>query len=132
MIAITAMVLPGISGSTLLLIFGLYVPVIGAVKEFLHFNLSYLPVLVIFGLGVVTGIVAIIKIVKMCLERYRSQTIYAILGLMIGSLYAILMGPTTLDVPKAPVSFATFSIPFFLLGGVILAGLEFLKARLEK
>lgn len=51
---------------------------------------------------------------------------------MIGSLYAILMGPTTLDVPKAPVSFATFSIPFFLLGGVILAGLEFLKARLEK
>ena len=105
---------------------------IGAVKEFLHFNLSYLPVLVIFGLGVVTGIVAIIKIVKMCLERYRSQTIYAILGLMIGSLYAILMGPTTLDVPKAPVSFATFSIPFFLLGGVILAGLEFLKARLEK
>ena len=43
MIAITAMVLPGISGSTLLLIFGLYVPVIGAIKELLHFNFSYLP-----------------------------------------------------------------------------------------
>ena len=107
---------------------------IGAVKEFLHFNLSYLPVLVIFGLGVVTGIVAIIKIVKMCLERYRSQTIYAILGLMIGSLYAILMGPTTLDVPKAPCKLCHLQYPlaFLRLGGVILAGLEFLKARLEK
>ena len=131
MIAITAMVLPGISGSTLLLIFGLYVPIIGAVKEFLHMNMDYFPILMVFGLGVVTGIVGIIKIIKMCLERYRSQTIYTIIGLMTGSLYAITMGPTTLDVPRAPMSPSTFSILFFLLGGVILAGLEFLKARLD-
>lgn len=131
MIAITAMVLPGISGSTLLLIFGLYVPIIGAVKEFLHMNMDYFPILMVFGLGVVTGIVGIIKIIKMCLERYRSQTIYTIIGLMTGSLYAIIMGPTTLDVPRAPMSPSTFSILFFLLGGVILAGLELLKARLD-
>ena len=131
MIAITAMVLPGISGSTLLLIFGLYVPIIGAVKEFLHMNMDYFPILMVFGLGVVTGIVGIIKIIKMCLERYRSQTIYTIIGLMTGSLYAIPMGPPTLDVPRAPMSPSTFSILFFLLGGVILAGLEFLKARLD-
>ena len=131
MIAITAMVLPGISGSTLLLIFGLYVPIIGAVKEFLHMNMDYFPILMVFGLGVVTGIVGIIKIIKMCLERYRSQTIYTIIGLMTGSLYAITMGPTTLDVPRAPMSPSTFSILFFLLGGVILAGLELLKARLD-
>ena len=127
MIAITAMVLPGISGSTLLLIFGLYVPIIGAVKEFLHMNMDYFPILMVFGLGVVTGIVGIIKIIKMCLERFRSQTIYAIIGLMTGSLYAI-----TMDVPRAPMSPSTFSILFFILGGVILAGLEFLKARLDK
>lgn len=131
MIAITAMVLPGISGSTLLLIFGLYVPIIGAVKEFLHMNMDYFPILMVFGLGVVTGIVGIIKIIKMCLERYRSQTIYTIIGLMTGSLNAITMGPTTLDVPRAPMSPSTFSILFFLLGGVILAGLELLKARLD-
>jgi len=40
-IAITAMVLPGISGSTLLLIFGLYLPIVTAVKEFLHLNFAY-------------------------------------------------------------------------------------------
>ncbi len=55
MVAISAMVLPGISGSTMLLIFGLYVPVITAVKEVMHLNLSYFPVVVIFGLGVLTG-----------------------------------------------------------------------------
>lgn len=132
MIAITAMVLPGISGSTLLLIFGLYVPIIGAVKEFLHFNIAYFPILMVFGLGVITGIVGIIKIVKMCLERYRSQTIYTIIGLMTGSLYAITMGPTTLDVPREPMGLSTFSILFFILGGVVLAGLELLKKRLER
>lgn len=132
MIAITAMVLPGISGSTLLLIFGLYVPIIGAVKEFLHFNMAYFPILMVFGLGVITGIVGIIKIVKMCLERYRSQTIYTIIGLMTGSLYAITMGPTTLDVPREPMGLSTFSILFFVLGGVVLAGLELLKKRLER
>lgn len=132
MIAYTAMVLPGISGSTLLLIFGLYVPILGAVKELMHLNFSYFPILVVFGLGVIAGIVGIIKLIKMCLERYRSQTIYTIVGLMIGSLYAIVMGPTTLDVPQAPMGLKTFRILFFLLGGLILAGLEFLKARLEK
>lgn len=132
MVAITAMVLPGISGSTLLLIFGIYVPVIGAVKEFLHLNFDYFPILAVFGLGVITGIVGIIKIIKMCLERYRSQTIYAIIGLMAGSLYAITIGPTTLDIPREPMSVGTFSILFFVLGGLILAGLELLKARLEK
>ena len=132
MVAITAMVLPGISGSTLLLIFGIYVPIIGAVKELLHMNLNYVPILLVFGMGVITVIVGIIKTIKMCLERYRSQTIYAILGLMIGSLYAITKGPTTLDVPMEPLGLQTFSILFFLLGGLILAGLEVLKTRLEK
>ena len=132
MVAITAMVLPGISGSTLLLIFGIYVPIIGAVKELLHMTLNYVPILLVFGMGVITGIVGIIKTIKMCLERYRSQTIYAILGLMIGSLYAITKGPTTLDVPMEPLGLQTFSILFFLLGGLILAGLEVLKTRLEK
>lgn len=132
MVAITAMVLPGISGSTLLLIFGIYVPIIGAVREFLHMNFNYLPILIIFGLGVITGIVGIIKLIKMCLDKYRSQTIYTIIGLMIGSLYAITRGPATLDIPKSPMDLTTFHFLFFLMGGVILAGLELLKTRLEK
>lgn len=132
MFAITAMVLPGISGSTLLLIFGLYVPIITAVKELLHLHFEYLPMLFVFGVGVIVGIVLIIKFVKLCLEKFRAQTVYFIFGLMIGSIYAIIMGPTTLDEPKPMMDFSTFSILPFILGGVIVFGLQFFKHKSDK
>ncbi|MCI6017384.1 MAG: DUF368 domain-containing protein [Clostridiales bacterium] len=132
MIAISAMILPGISGSTLLLIFGLYVPVLGAVKEVLHLNFKYVPVLMIFGLGILTGIVLIIRLIRIALEKFRPQMIYLIIGLMIGSLYAIVMGPTTLDEPKAPMGIGTFSILFFIIGGAVIIGLQMLKKVMDK
>lgn len=132
MIAISAMVLPGISGSTLLLIFGLYIPITTAIKEFLHLNFGYFPILVVFGLGVLTGIAVVIKGIKAALSKYRSQTVYLILGLMLGSLYAIVMGPTTLEVYHEPMTFQTFSIGFFILGGLIIGLLQWLKGFLAK
>ena len=132
MIAISAMVLPGISGSTLLLIFGLYIPITTAIKEFLHLNFGYFPILVIFGLGVLTGIAVVIKGIKAALSKYRSQTVYLILGLMLGSLYAIVMGPTTLEVYHEPMTFQTFSIGFFILGGLIIGLLQWLKGFLAR
>lgn len=132
MVAISAMVLPGISGSTLLLIFGLYIPIMTGIKETLHFNFAYLPALFFFGLGVIFGILLIIKLIKNALAKYRSQTIYLIIGLMLGSIYAIIMGPTTLDIPKDPMSLKTFNILFFIIGGLVILGLEKLKDIIEK
>lgn len=132
MCAISAMVLPGISGSTLLLIFGLYIPILSAIKELLKFNFKYLPAIIIFGIGLLFGIILVIKLVKIALEKYRSQTVYCILGLMIGSIYAIIMGPTTLEVPKKCLTLDTFNILFFVLGALIIFGLERLKKVLEK
>ena len=127
MIAISAMVLPGISGSTLLLIFGLYNSIITGIKDVLHFNFAPLPLLIIFGLGVLTGIVSVIKGLDKLLKTKRSQMVYLIFGLMIGSLYAVVMGPTTLDHPVAPLNLQTFNIFFFILGGIIIFGIEGLK-----
>ena len=127
MVAISAMVLPGISGSTLLLIFGLYIPVMTGVKEVLHFNFSYLPALCLFAIGVIAGVLLVIKLLKVALKNYRSQAIYLIIGLMIGSIYAIIVGPTTLDVPKDPMSLKTFNILFFIIGGLVIIGLEKMK-----
>lgn len=132
MVAISAMILPGISGSTLLLIFGLYIPVVTAVKELLHFNLSYLPVVMVFALGCLIGIATVIKLIKKCLEKYKSQTMYTILGLMLGSIAPIILGPTTLDVPQSAMSFGTFSVIFFIIGGIIILGLQKLKAVMSK
>ena len=132
MVAISAMVLPGISGSTLLLIFGLYVPIMTSIKSLIKLDFSYLPPVLVFLLGVIIGVVLIIKIVKIALEKYRSQTVYLIIGLMIGSLYAIIMGPTTLKIPQKHLDFNTFNILFFIIGILIIFGLEKIKKILEK
>lgn len=131
MIAISAMVLPGISGSTLLLIFGLYMPIISAVKEVLHFNLNYFPIVLIFGLGVICGIMTTIKLIRKSLEKFRPQTIYCIIGLMIGSLFAIVMGPTTLENPQAMLSIKSFSPFYFIIGGLIIIGMQKFKTIKE-
>ena len=132
MFAICAMVLPGISGSTILLIFGLYMPIITGIKELLKFNFSYLPVIIIAGLGILTGILTTIKVIKMALEKHRSKMIYFIIGLMIGSLYAIVLGPTTLEISQSALSIDTFSIVFFVIGGAVIFGLQKFKAMTEK
>lgn len=132
MIAISAMILPGISGSTLLLIFGLYLPIINGIKNLLQFNFSSFFGLFIFALGVLTGIFSIIKLLRKALNKFRTQTVYTIIGLMIGSIYSIIMGPTTLDVPVASISFSNFNILFFLVGGLVVWGLQKLKSINEK
>ena len=131
-IAISAMVLPGISGSTLLLIFGLYTGIINSIHEVLSFNFSYLPVLIIFGVGVIVGILSTIKLIKFLLLKYRSAIIYLILGLMIGSIYAVFMGPTTLEVPQAAMNLSSFDWIFFIIGGALIILLEKSKDLLEK
>lgn len=131
-IAITAMVLPGISGSTLLLVFGLYIPIMGAIKSLLSFDLSVIPILLTFGVGVVFGVVFFVKLIRIGLKKCRSQIIYAIIGMMIGSLFSIVMGPTTLDEPLNMLTFKTFDIFFFLVGGLIIVGLEVARRKLEK
>ena len=126
-IAISAMVLPGISGSTLLLIFGLYAPIINSIKEILTFNFTPFPLIFCFGIGVIVGILSVVRLISKLLKTRRSELIYLILGLMVGSLYAIVMGPTTLDTPHEPLTLQSFNLIFFLIGGVVIIGLEKLK-----
>lgn len=124
MIAISAMFLPGISGSTLLLIFGAYIPVITAVKGVLSLEFSYLPCLIFFGCGVLTGAVTVVKAIKVCLEKFRPQTIYMILGMMIGSFYAIVMGPTTLEMPQEALGFGNFNMIAATAGVALVLGMQ--------
>lgn len=129
MIAISAMFLPGISGSTLLLIFGAYIPVITAVKGVFSLDLSYIPSLMFFGCGVLTGAVTVVKAIKVCLEKFRPQTVSMILGMMIGSFYAIIMGPTTLEVPQRALSFGDFHMIPAIGGVALVLGMQMIKER---
>ena len=131
MIAISAMVLPGISGSTILLIFGLYTPILNAIKGILKLNFEYLLGVVIFGSGILIGVLLTIRSVRYLLRKFRSQTIYCIIGLMIGSIYAVIIGPLSLEVPQSPMNLESFNIIFFVIGCILVPALEMLKVLLK-
>lgn len=99
-VAITAMVLPGISGSSILLIAGVYLPVIQAIRQLLYLDLRVVPGLMALGLGVIAGVALSIHAIRTALQKYRSAMIWFILGLMLGSLYAIAMGPPACKCPS--------------------------------
>ena len=132
MVAISAMFLPGISGSTLLLIIGAYLPVISAIKGFLGLDFAYVPGLCCFGCGVLAGAVTVVKGIQVCLEKVRTQSVYMILGMMIGSFYAILQGPTTLAVPQAAMSPGTFQDIACLAGIALVLGMQMMAKQTEK
>ena len=131
-VAITAMVLPGISGSSILLIAGVYLPVIQAIRQFLYLDLRVVPGLMALGLGVIAGVALSIHAIRTALQKYRSAMIWFILGLMLGSLYAIAMGPSSLQMPQPPLDTATFRPLAFLLGAGLLVGLELFRQRMER
>lgn len=131
MVAISAMILPGISGSTILLIMGVYHFIILNIDQFIRFNFSGFFVLVAFGIGILLGLAITIRFVNYAFKHHRSMTLYTIIGLMIGSIYAIIMGPKTVSVSNDVLNSSNFSIVFFLLGGAIIFGLEHLRRQFE-
>jgi len=79
-IAICAMILPGISGSFILVLLGMYKYVLGAVSNF------DLPVIIIFLLGAAIGIVLFSNLLSWLLKKYYTLTIATLAGFMVGSL----------------------------------------------
>lgn len=80
MIAICAMILPGISGSFLLLLMGQYEFVIEAIKSL------DLTVIITFCLGALVGILSFSKLIHTLLKKHKANTIFFLIGLMLGAL----------------------------------------------
>ncbi|WP_077624147.1 DUF368 domain-containing protein [Sediminibacillus massiliensis] len=85
-IASSAMILPGISGSFILLIIGVYTTVINGISNF-QFD-----VIIVVGIGIVLGIIVMSKIIHFCLERFPTGTYALVIGLVIGSVVVIFPG----------------------------------------
>lgn len=132
MLAISAMVLPGISGSSLLMSFGLYLPVIAAIREVLGFSFGSLWMLVVLSLGILAGLAVSPHILKSLMARDMGAVLYMVLGMMAGSLYAIVVGPTTLKVPQHTMSFADFSFVWFIVGIVSVLALSAFKSHVAR
>lgn len=82
-IAICTMILPGISGSFILVLLGKYDYIMGAVS-----NLD-IPVLAVFAVGCVVGIVAFSKILHWLIAHFEKQTLLVLIGFTVGSLVKV-------------------------------------------
>lgn len=82
-IAICAMILPGISGSFILLVLGKYDYIMEAISTL------NLPVLIVFGIGCVLGILAFSKFLHWLLDRYERPTLLTLIGFTLGSLVKV-------------------------------------------
>ncbi len=82
-VAICALVLPGMSGSFLLMAMGLYVPTMNAVSDR---DLTYI---VVFAAGAFVGLALFVKVLDRLMEDFRKPTLLVMVGLMIGSLRAL-------------------------------------------
>jgi putative membrane protein len=124
-IAICAMILPGISGSFLLVMMGMYTEVLGAVND------RDLPTLAVFALGCVVGLALFSSVLTWLLTHHHDRVVAVMIGLMLGSLRVLWpwpggTGTTTLAAPRtdiaAPVALA-------VAGFVVVVGVEFISTR---
>lgn len=131
-VAITAMVLPGISGSTMLMCFGIYLPLIAAVKDFLTLDFGGIKIILGVGVGIILGVLLFIRAIKKLLDNHRGACVYLIIGMMLGSYYAIVIGPTQLKTPQHAMTFFDFSTALFFVGVATMLLFAAIKRREEK
>ena len=90
-IAAATMVIPGVSGSLVLMLLGYYLPVVNTIKELTHFkNIGHnILVCIPFGLGVLLGIILISKLIEWLLNKYETKSYFGVLGFVLASIIAI-------------------------------------------
>lgn len=90
-LASCALVVPGISGSMLMLIFGYYNPLLNTISALKDSFGHSLLVLALFVIGVVIGFFTIAKLMQFLLKKFRRGTFWAITGFVIGSIPAVVI-----------------------------------------
>lgn len=113
MCASSAMLLPGISGSFMLLVFGFYGTVMLAISEVVKLNFAGLPILLAVGFGVLAGFIISSKIIQYFLTHHQLMTFALIIGFVVGSLFAVFPGLPT-NIVMWFVSLVVFIIGFIV------------------
>ena len=110
----SAMIIPGISGSFMLLLIGVYTTIISAIS-----NLQ-LDIIVVTGLGIAVGLVVMSKVINFFLTNYYTGTFAVIIGLVIGSIFVVFPGwPASTSVLLiSVVTFAAGLFVAYILGKV--------------
>jgi len=124
-IAICAMILPGISGSFLLLMLGMYDFIISAVDE------RDFPVLGVFALGCLVGIALFSQVLDWALGNYHDIVVAAMVGLLVGSLRVLWPWPGGVDSTEIGAPAGSWWIPVLLavLAAAVVVGITMVVER---
>lgn len=136
-IAISAMILPGVSGSFMLLLMGIYFDLLTAI------NSRQLGLLAVFALGCFVGLLAFSRLLNFLLDKFHDLTMSFLLGLVIGSLYAIwpfktfaTVGARRIDLDNIlPTSFGAneiLTLGCVVAGALVVIAFMWIEARREK
>lgn len=138
MIASAAMVVPGISGSFVMVLLGIYNIILTSISSFISTVISGLKListegffacvkyiitsssfitLFVAGIGIIVGVIVVSKLIAFLLDRYFSITYFSILGLIFGSIFSIFKDPMTY------ASYQGSSIPLFSIILAIILGI---------
>ena len=106
-LASAAMILPGISGSMIMLVIGAYFTIMNAIKNL------YLDVIIVTGIGIAIGIFTMSRLIAYFLQKYRTGTFACVIGFVIGSLVIVFPGwPGSTNMML--MSIVTFAAGLFL------------------
>ena len=121
LIAAATIIIPGVSGSLVLMLLGYYFPVIKTIKHLTTFNNVTKDILILgcFGVGVLIGIVLIAKVIEFLLKKFEKKTYFGVLGFIIASVIAI---PVSVYHEVGQIDFTIIQViagVIFLLLGII-------------
>jgi putative membrane protein len=125
-IAVCALVLPGVSGSYLLLALGMYAPTIAAVNDR---DFGYLGT---FVLGAIVGLGAFVGLLQWLLEHKARITLVVMSGLMVGSLRALWPWQSETGEILVPAANPLIELALFAIGAAVVAGLIFAEKKLTR
>jgi putative membrane protein len=125
-IAVCALVLPGVSGSYLLLALGMYAPTLAAVNDL---DFGYLGT---FVLGAIVGLGAFVGLLQWLLEHKSRITLVVMTGLMVGSLRALWPWQSEAGEVLAPASNGLVELALFATGTLVVAALIFAEKKLTR
>lgn len=126
-IAAATMVIPGVSGSMVLMIMGYYKPIIDVISDLTNFsNLGHnMAVLIPFGIGVVLGIWLVAKLINFLFAKFKTKTFFGIIGFVLASVF-IIIGKTP-NLIFNPINII-IGIVLFVFGGFV----SYKLSKLEK
>ena len=114
MLAASTMVIPGVSGSFVLLLIGFYKPILNTISNITKFNLlgHNLLILVPFGIGVLLGIVITAKVIEYLLKKYEIYTYYGIYGFILSSILVLILNVynKATGIPEVVVTFIGYKL----------------------